>query len=103
MVSDACVYTYGPVRKGLNTAADDEPLDAVADEAFEAANEEEDGGGEAVGGESGDDTEGFPDVFSDGEAVQLELSQPHECFQGVGVIREGVIVPGNRLHPHGGD
>ena len=45
----------------------------------------------------------FSDVFGDEEAVELELSESHECFEGVGVIREGVIVAGNRLNPDGGD
>ena len=39
---------YRPVREGLDSAANDKPLDAVADEVFDGANEEDDGGGETV-------------------------------------------------------
>ena len=94
---------YRPVREGLDSAANDEPLDAVAGEFFDGANEEDDGGGETVWGEAGEDAECFSDVFGDGEAVELQLSESHERFEGVGVVREGVIVAGNRLNPDGGD
>ena len=48
-----------PVREGVDCFADDEPLSAVADKAFEGADEEEEGGGEAVGGEAGKEAKGF--------------------------------------------
>lgn len=87
----------------MNSAANDEPLDAIPDEAFNRTNEEDDRGGEAVGGKSGEDAKGFSDVFRDREAVELELSERHEGFEGVGIIRKGVIVSRNCLHPDGGD
>ena len=93
-----CVYL--PVREGLDFLADDEPLDAVAEEAFEGADEEDGPGGEAVGGEAGEEAEGFSDVLSDGEGVELDLGEVHEGLEGVGVVGEGVVVAGDGLDPH---
>lgn len=39
IVNLGIVYTYSPVREGLDAAAHDEPLDAVANEAYNGADE----------------------------------------------------------------
>lgn len=91
---------YLPVRKGSDSLANDEPLNAITYEAFDGPNEEEGLGGEAVGCEAGENSERFPDVFSDGEIVELELGEGHEGLEGIGVVGEGVVVAGDCLDPY---
>lgn len=94
---------YLPVREWFDFLTDDEPLSAVANKAFDGADEEQEGGGEAVGGEAGEEAKGLSEVFGDGEIVELELGEVHEGFEGGGVVGEGLIVAGDGLDPDGGN
>lgn len=67
-----------PIRKAVDTAADDEPLDAISNKALERADREDDGGGEAVGGQARENAEGLAYVLGDGEVVKLHLVEVHE-------------------------
>jgi len=93
---------YLPIRKGLDSLADNEPLDSVPYQAFHGAYQENGPSRKAVGGEAREKPKGFSDVFSDGEVVELHLREMHEWFQRVGVIGEGVVVAGDALNPDGG-
>ncbi|BAF25702.1 Os09g0536800 [Oryza sativa Japonica Group] len=89
-----------PVGQRRDGPGHDEPLRAVAEEALEGADGEEKPGGDAVGGEAGEEAERLADVLGDGEAVELQLGEAHERLDGVGVVGEGVVVAGDALHPH---
>ena len=94
---------YLPVREGFDFLTDNEPLSAVANKAFNGADEEEERSGEAVGGEAGEETECFSEVFGDGDIVELKLREIHEGVKSGGVVREGVVVTRDGLDPDGGN
>lgn len=62
----------------MDTAADDEPLDAISNNTLDRADHEDDGGGDAVGGQAGENAEGLAYVLGDGEVVELHLVEVHE-------------------------
>lgn len=94
---------YLPIRKRVNPPANDEPLDAITKEALDGSDEEDEWGGEPVGGEAGEKAESLADILGNGEVVELELGEAHEGLEGVGVVGEGVVVAGDGLDPDGGD
>uniref|UniRef100_A0A0D3H9E8 Uncharacterized protein n=1 Tax=Oryza barthii TaxID=65489 RepID=A0A0D3H9E8_9ORYZ len=77
-----------PVGQRRDGPGHDEPLRAVAEEALEGADGEEEPGGDAVGGEAGEEAERLADVLGDGEAVELQLGEAHERLDGVGLLPE---------------
>ena len=68
---------YLPVRERGDGSPNDEPLNTVPDQTFNRSDEEENRSGKFVGGESGDKSESFSDVFGDGEIVELHLGEVH--------------------------
>nr|GMC66109.1 hypothetical protein Iba_chr02eCG2560 [Ipomoea batatas] len=95
------VIEYLPIGEGLNSLANDKPLNAITNEPFDSTYEEYKRGGKTVGGKAGEEAESLADIFGDGEVVELKLGKKHERFKGVGVVGKCVVVASNDLNPDG--